>query len=108
MEEREEKLKGIKDKVLACKKCSLYKTRKYPVIGAGNHQARIMFVGEAPGAQEDKTGQPFCGRAGTILDELLASASIKREDVYITNIVKCRPPANRDPKEEEITNCSPY
>ncbi len=108
MEKRDEKLRKIKEEVLACKKCSLYKTRQYPVIGAGDHQAKIMFIGEAPGAQEDKTGRPFCGRAGAILDELLASVEIKRESIYITNIIKCRPPANRDPEEQEIKNCSPY
>jgi len=66
--DKDEKLKKIKDEVLKCKKCSLYKTRNYPVIGKGNHDAEIMFIGEAPGAQEDKTGHPFCGRAGEILD----------------------------------------
>ena len=108
MEDIEEKLKKIKEEVLACKKCSLYKTRKYPVIGMGNHQAKIIFIGEAPGAQEDKTGNPFCGRAGKMLDELLNSVDIERKDIYITNILKCRPPANRDPEEQEIKSCSPY
>ena len=81
--DKDNKLKEIKDKVLKCKKCSLYKNRNYPVIGQGSHDAEIMFIGEAPGAQEDKTGHPFCGRAGTILDELLNSVSIKRKDIYI-------------------------
>ena len=108
MESPEEKLKEIKEAVIACKKCSLYKTRKYPVIGAGNHQADIMFVGEAPGAKEDMTGYPFRGTAGKILDELLNLVKIKREDVYVANILKCRPPNNRDPLEEEIKNCSLY
>jgi len=106
--DREKKLKSIKEDVLNCRKCFLRETRIYPVIGEGNHWAEIMFVGEAPGAQEDKTGYPFCGPAGKILDELLVSIGIKREDVYIANILKCRPPGNRDPEEKEIIACSPY
>jgi len=106
--DKDNKLKEIKDKVLKCKKCSLYKNRNYPVIGQGSHDAEIMFIGEAPGAQEDKTGHPFCGRAGTILDELLNSVSIKRKDIYICNILKCRPPSNRDPEIKEIKACTPY
>jgi len=104
----EKELKRIKVEVINCKKCSLHKTRTYPVIGQGNHQAKIMFIGEAPGYNEDKTGRPFCGRAGEILDELLQSASIKRESVYIANILKCRPPGNRNPLGKEINACVPY
>ena len=108
----EEKLKKIKNEVLNCKKCSLYKerieNRFYPVIGEGNHRAKIMFVGEAPGQQEARTGKPFCGAAGKILDELLESVEIKREEVYIANLLKCRPPKNRDPRPEEIKACFPY
>jgi len=103
-----QELKKIKEEVLSCRKCSLYKTRTYPVIGEGNHQAKIMFIGEAPGAQEDKTGRPFCGAAGKILDELLDSVRIKREEIYITNILKDRPPENRKPKKEEIKACTSY
>lgn len=104
----DKELKRIKDEVLNCQKCQLYKTRNYPVIGEGNHQAKIMLVGEAPGANEDKTGRPFCGAAGKILDELLKNTGLKREEIYISNIVKCRPPGNRNPKEEEIKACSLY
>jgi len=108
----EEDLRKIKNEVLSCKKCSLHKERVknrfYPVVGEGNHQAKIMFVGEAPGLQEAKTGRPFCGVAGKILDELLESSGIKRENVYITNILKDRPPQNRDPQPEEIKACTPY
>jgi len=108
----EKELKKIKIEVLNCKKCPLFKYRIknkfYPVIGEGNHQAKIMFVGEAPGLEEAKTGRPFCGAAGKILDELLESAGIKRKDIYITNILKDRPPANRDPRPEEIKACAPY
>ncbi len=102
------KMKNVRDKVVECKLCSLAKTRTLPVIGQGSHEAKIMFVGEAPGANEDKTGQPFCGRAGSILSELLESIGMKREEVYICNILKCRPPNNRDPLKSEIIACTPY
>ena len=105
---RDDKLKEIKEEVLKCQKCLLYRGRNYPVIGEGNHKTKIMFIGEAPGAQEDKTGRPFCGAAGKILDELLGSVNIKRENVYISNILKCRPPSNRDPQKEEIEACCSY
>lgn len=112
MTRTDERLKKIKDEVLGCKKCSLcrerFKNKAYPAIGEGSHQAKIMFVGEAPGLQESKTGRPFCGTAGEILSELLEFVSIKREDVYITNILKDRPPGNRDPQPEEIKACIPY
>ncbi len=105
---RDEELKKIKEKILNCQKCPLYKNRNYPVIGEGSHQAKIMFIGEAPGVQEDKTGHPFCGPAGKILDELLNSVGIKRENVYVSNLIKCRPSNNRDPQKEEIGACSSY
>ena len=108
IQERDSELKKIKDEVLGCQKCSLYKTRHFPVIGEGNHQAKIMFIGEAPGFFEDKTGHPFWGRAGKVLDELLSSIHLSRQDIYITNLLKCRPPHNRDPEEDEIKACSPY
>lgn len=105
---KKQELEKIKKEVLNCKKCSLYKTRILPVIGEGNHDAKIIFVGEAPGINEAKTGRPFCGTAGKILDELLNSTGIKRKEVYITNLLKDRPPDNRDPKKEEIAVCSPF
>ena len=108
MRDIEKELEKIKDEVISCRKCSLYRERIYPVVGEGSHRAKIMFVGEAPGEQESKTGRPFCGRAGRILDELLESVGIKREDVYITNILKDRPPGNRDPQKEEIGACVPF
>ncbi len=108
LKEKDKKLKQIKDQVLKCKSCPLYKTRKLPVIGQGNHGADILFIGEAPGKNEDETGIPFCGRAGNILNELLEYINLKRKDVYICNIIKCRPPQNRDPKPEEIKKCTPY
>ena len=112
MKRTEEELKKIKNEVLNCKKCSLYKekfeNRFYPVIGEGNHQAKIMFIGESPGLNEAKTGRPFCGAAGKVLDELLDPVGIKRKEVYIANLLKCRPPENRDPQPEEIKACTPY
>ncbi len=88
-----------------CNKCSLRKTAVQVVPGAGSPNAEIMFIGEAPGANEDKEGVPFCGAAGKFLDELLDSIGLEREDVFITNIVKCRPPGNRDPLPDEIKSC---
>ena len=112
MSDRTELLRKIKEEVINLKDSPLYKERiknkVFPVIGEGSHQAKIMFIGEAPGKNEAATGRPFCGAAGRILDELLASAEIKREDVYITNIVKDRPPFNRDPLPEEIHIYGPF
>jgi len=108
MEDRYEKMKEIKEEIIACAKCPLYKVRNLPVVGEGSHKAKIMFVGEGPGANEDKTGRPFCGAAGKILDELLDSINLLRKDVYIANILKCRPPGNRDPEPDEIRVCTPY
>ncbi len=105
---RYKKMKKIKEEVVSCKKCPLSQKRNLPVIGEGSHEAKIIFVGEAPGANEDRTGRPFCGRAGKILNELLESIDLPRKNVYIANILKCRPPANRDPKKEEIEACTPY
>jgi len=105
---KEKELKKLEKEVLVCKKCVLCKKRINPVIGQGSFKAKIMFVGEAPGAKEDATGVPFCGRSGKFLDELLKSAKIDREKVYICNIIKCRPPLNRDPEEKEIKACSQY
>lgn len=103
---KEKEFEEITKEALLCKKCVLYKKRIAPVIGQGSLKAKIMFIGEAPGAKEDTTGIPFCGRSGKFLDELLLSAGIDREKVYICNIIKCRPPENRDPEEKEIEACS--
>src|SRR3990167_11066988 len=101
MAKRDEELKKIKDEILSNKDCPLRNYRisngYFPVIGQGNHNAKIMFIGEAPGLNEAKTGVPFCGASGRILDELLKSVDILRSDVYITNILKDRPENNRDP-----------
>ena len=105
-------MKKVRDEVWDLKKSPLYQYRiqnkYYAVIGEGNHHAKIMFIGEAPGKNEAEKGKPFCGASGRILDELLSSVGIKREDVYITNIVKDRPPENRDPLPEEITVYGPF
>ena len=112
MENRTELLRQIKEEVVALKESPLFaervKNRVFPVIGEGSHNSHIMFVGEAPGKNEAATGRPFCGASGRVLDELLASAEIKRADVYVTNIVKDRPPFNRDPLPEEIRVYGPF
>ena len=94
--------------ILKCKKCDLWKTRTHPVVGEGSLNAKIIFIGEAPGFNEDKQGRPFVGQAGKVFDELLNSVNLKRNEIYITNILKCRPPENRNPKQEEIKACSYY
>lgn len=94
--------------ILTCTKCKLHSYRKNPVPGEGCLNPILMFVGEAPGSKEDEEGRPFVGAAGRLLTELIQSIGLTREEVYITNIVKCRPPNNRDPEEDEIQACSPY
>lgn len=110
--DRTEQLRGIKDAIVNLKQSPLYEYRikngYFPVIGQGSHYADIMFIGEAPGKNEAETGRPFCGASGRVLDELLESIQLKREDVYVTNIVKDRPPNNRDPHKGEIELYSPF
>lgn len=110
--ERHEALKKIRDEVIALKESPLYsfriKENNFPVLGEGSHFASIMFIGEAPGKNEAKTARPFVGAAGKFLNEMLEGVGIKREDVYITNIVKDRPPENRDPLPEEILIYGPF
>lgn len=105
-------MRAIRDEVLALARSPLYVYRQregnFPVIGEGSHEAKVMFIGEAPGKNEAKTGRPFCGAAGKLLDELLASINLPRAEVYITNIVKDRPPQNRDPLPEEIAIYAPF
>ncbi len=91
-----------------CQKCPLGKTRTKFVYGVGNPKADIMFIGEAPGRDEDRQGEPFVGRAGKLLDKILAAMGFSRDDVYIANILKCRPPENRDPQPDEMKACMPY
>lgn len=98
----------LSNMVKDCKKCALAKTRTNVVFGVGSTDAELMFVGEAPGFYEDKQGEPFVGAAGQLLDQLLKSIGLTRSEVYIANVLKCRPPQNRDPKPEEIEFCKPY
>src|ERR687888_1037332 len=91
-----------------CQKCALAASRTQVVFGDGNPHAEIMFVGEAPGFHEDRLGKPFVGAAGKLLDQLLGEIGIERRDIYIANVIKCRPPGNRDPLPEEIEACTPW
>ena len=106
--ERRERLVGLYKEVADCRRCPLWETRTKAVFGAGNADADLMFVGEAPGAEEDRQGLPFVGRAGQLLNELLIEIGLSREDVFICNVLKSRPPNNRDPLPEEISACEPY
>ncbi len=101
-------LEKIAEEVRQCCKCGLGAQRTNAVPGEGNPNARIMFIGEAPGADEDAQGRPFVGRAGKLLDKIITACGLKRTDVFIGNILKCRPPGNRDPGAEEIVSCLPY
>jgi len=108
MASKENMWEKIVREIKECKKCRLHKYRKNPVPGEGSLNAKIMFIGEAPGAKEDEQGRPFVGAAGKLLTTLLESIGLKRENVFITNVVKCRPPHNRDPLDVEISACLPY
>ncbi|MFH1552516.1 MAG: uracil-DNA glycosylase [Candidatus Omnitrophota bacterium] len=101
-------LKGLKEEVLVCRHCALARTRTNVVFGEGSPRAELMFIGEAPGSEEDKQARPFVGRAGQLLTKIIESIGFKREDVFIANILKCRPPGNRNPLPGEIETCSPY
>jgi uracil-DNA glycosylase family 4 len=101
-------LETIASEVAACTKCPLHHSRTKPVPGEGPSSAQIMFIGEGPGFHEDQSGRPFVGASGNFLTELIESIGLKREDVFIANVVKCRPPGNRDPEPEEIQACQSY
>lgn len=101
-------LVGLETLVRGCERCALHATRTNTVFGVGNPAADWMFVGEAPGAEEDRQGIPFVGRAGQLLTAMLFALGMERDDVYIANVLKCRPPDNRDPMGEEVTQCEPY
>jgi len=101
-------LQIFKSQIENCTRCALHKNRTKFVFGVGNEHADIMFIGEAPGRDEDLQGEPFVGRAGQLLNQLLGIFKLRREDVYIANILKCRPPGNRDPLPEEVEKCIPY
>ncbi len=99
---------GLESQVSTCTRCALSAGRTQTVFGVGSRSARLMIIGEAPGAEEDRRGEPFVGRAGKLLDEMLRALGLDRGDVFIANILKCRPPNNRDPKPEEAAACRPY
>lgn len=101
-------LDELRVQVESCRRCQLCDGRTQTVFGVGNPHARVMFIGEAPGKNEDLQGEPFVGAAGHYLNELLGCAGLRREDVFIANVLKCRPPGNRDPRPEEIQTCTPF
>jgi DNA polymerase len=103
--ERWQRLEAL---ALACTNCPLHRTRTQVVFGTGNRAARLMFVGEGPGEDEDRQGEPFVGRAGQLLNKIIGAMGFKREEVYIANVVKCRPPLNRPPLPDEVGACTPY
>jgi uracil-DNA glycosylase len=101
-------LESIREDIGDCTRCKLHEHRRTIVFGEGNPNASLVFVGEGPGAEEDATGRPFVGRAGQLLDKIIEAIGFKREDVYIANIVKCRPPGNRTPERDEVETCEPF
>ena len=101
-------LKGVREELGDCTRCALCESRTQIVFGVGPENAELMFVGEAPGADEDKQGEPFVGRAGQLLTKIINAMKFDRKEVYITNVNKCRPPSNRDPKPEEVAACEPF
>lgn len=103
-----EALDALAARAAACEDCRLCEQRRSVVFGEGDSGARVMFIGEGPGAEEDRSGRPFVGQAGKVLDAMIRAMGLARTEVYITNIVKCRPPGNRNPKEEEVAACAPY
>ncbi len=108
LKEKKKMLDLINKEIQVCTKCDLHKSRTQAVLGDGNLNARLMFIGEAPGEEEDKQGKPFVGRAGKLLNKLIQKAGHRREEFYIANICKCRPPGNRTPTLEEMEMCFPY
>jgi uracil-DNA glycosylase family 4 len=105
---RLEKMKILEEQIQNCNRCGLCHSRRKAVLGEGNIESPLAFVGEAPGRKEDETGRPFVGSAGRLLDRLLSHIGLDRHEVYITNVVKCRPPGNRRPKSGEVRSCTPY
>jgi len=101
-------LKKLRDEALGCTRCELHQTRKTVVFGTGNENADLMFIGEAPGADEDRSGEAFVGRAGQLLTKIIEAMELTRDEVYIANVIKCRPPGNRNPSSFEIETCEPF
>ena len=108
LDDNSAKLDAVRESVQDCRSCQLCDTRTNIVFGDGSADARVMIIGEAPGKNEDLEGRPFVGAAGKLLDELLEQAGLSRDDIFIANVLKCRPPSNRDPKPEEIEQCADY
>jgi len=108
IDDRENMLKRLRETIGDCRRCKLWKGRKNIVFGSGNPHAKLMFIGEGPGEEEDLQGLPFVGRAGELLTRMIEAMGLRRDDVYIANIVKCRPPKNRAPEEDEIQSCHPF
>jgi DNA polymerase len=104
----QETLEAVQTDLGDCRRCELWRDRKHIVFGSGNPHAELMFVGEAPGADEDEQGLPFVGRAGQLLTKIIEAMGMRREEVYICNILKCRPPGNRSPEADEIASCEPF
>jgi len=105
---KDDSLLKIREDIGECTRCKLHKGRNRIVFGDGNPKARLVFIGEGPGAEEDKQGIPFVGRAGKLLTQMIEAMGLQRQDVYICNVVKCRPPENRRPEDDEVSTCSPY
>jgi len=101
-------LAGVRNELGECKRCNLHLTRRHIVFGEGSERAKLVFVGEAPGEDEDRQGRPFVGKAGQLLTRIINAIDLRREEVYITNIIKCRPPHNRNPQRAEIATCEPF
>ena len=108
LQARDASLEAIREDIGDCKRCKLHEHRKTIVFGEGDPRAKLVFIGEGPGAEEDATGRPFVGRAGQLLDKIIAAIGLKREDVYIANVVKCRPPGNRTPERDEVEMCEQF
>jgi uracil-DNA glycosylase family 4 len=106
--ERMSRLSKLAEEASTCRRCGLCETRTNVVFARGRARNRVMFIGEAPGADEDRQGYPFVGRAGKLLDQIIDAVGFQRDEIYVANILKCRPPGNRDPKPEEIESCTPY
>ncbi len=106
--DKEKAIRELSSRVDSCKKCSLYKTRKKPLVGDGSISSSVMIIGESPGYYEDIENRAFVGQAGKVLDQLLEAAGLRREDIYITNILKCHPPRNHNPTREQIEACTGY
>ena len=108
IEAQDVSLEAIREDIGECVRCKLHEHRNNIVFGEGNPKAKIVFIGEGPGADEDATGRPFVGRAGQLLDKIIQAIGLKREDVYISNVVKCRPPGNRTPERDEVATCEQF